>query len=93
MCFFQDDLSNVKQHNRELRSELHQARISLETLMQQARDARGSEDERVSRLREELQECEAGLEKQLLDALVDGSAAKVPNSRWRADPNWRLLPF
>jgi len=46
--------------------------------MHQARDARAGEDERVARLQNELEQCEAGLEKQLLDALVDGSAAKVP---------------
>jgi predicted transcriptional regulator len=60
-----------------LRKELQHARQSLETLMQQARESRMQEDDRVARLRAEMEECEAGLEKQLLDALVDGSAAKV----------------
>ena len=73
----QSNVSKMSQDNEELRRELQQARLSLETLMRQARDAKAGEDARVARLRNELKQCEAGLEKQLLDALVDGSAAKA----------------
>jgi len=64
-------------YNEGLRQELQHARKSLEALMQQTKAQQAAEDNRVERVRQEMEDCEAGLEKQLLEALVDGSGAKV----------------